>query len=387
MKRALLALALCGRLAAAQEYSLALRPARDNLPNVMAALDPAAAVDRAQHALNPFLYECVAFLQVRAPDGTVAPLADSLPAVWVAPAGDLARRRRPRLVSLRAARRTLMVTLDPGDSRRAFVVGLDSALVGEPGATRRVRALVSEPFTIPAAELEQCGRFPALKLDLLAPDGEHAGFNVALDAAWRYPLRLGGGGLLDVSAQGATTSAGESVLLNTLSLGARAELKLNRGYTRWVSVGVVQRFEATERFDRVDLAVGAALRARLDMLPVRELRRLLRRFTPYPMLSVEYHLVDRLDAARTAAHRLRGGVFWEVPMLLGTTLRARVQADWLLSDVPAGAPRLRVVNDVALAYPLGLADDVALVVQWLDGRAAPTYALASRWLLGLGLRQ
>jgi hypothetical protein len=74
-------------------------------------------------------------------------------------------------------------------------------------------------------------------------------------------------------------------------------------------------------------------------------------------------------------------------MILGTTLRARFQADYLLSDVPAGTSRLRTVHDVTLSYPLGLADDVALVIQWLDGRAAPTYELATRWLLGLGLRR
>jgi hypothetical protein len=394
VRLAALLLALGTSGAAAQQYTLALRPARDNLPNVMAALDPAAAIDRSQQSLNPFLYECVAFLQLRATDGTAAPLGEADPAVWVAPAGDLTKRRKPRIVSLRAGRRTLMVSLDPGDSRREFVVGVDSAAVADSSGTM-VRALVSDAFTIPAGELEQCGRVPAVDVDLLAPDGEHPGFNVAIDAFWRRPLRLAGGGLIEIGFQGAATSAGESVLLNTLGVGGRVELKLNRGFEHWVSAGLVEGFETTERFDVVDLALGAAVRVRLDFLPVRQLRRLLRRFTPYPMLNLEYNLVDRLKgggepevAGRPGTeHRLRGGVDWEVPMILGTTLRARFQADYLLSDVPAGTSRLRTVNDVTLAYPLGLADDVALVIQWLDGRAAPTYELASRWLLGLGVRR
>jgi hypothetical protein len=394
VRLAALWLAFASSGAAAQDYTLGLRPARDNLPNVMAALDPAAAIDRSQQSLNPFLYECVAFLQLRAADGAAAAFGEADPAVWVAPAGDLTKRRTPRIVSLRAGRRTLMVSLDPGDSRREFVVGVDSAAVGDSSGTA-VRAMVSEPFTIPAGELEQCGRVPAVDIDLLAPDGEHPGFNIDLDAFWRRPLRLAGGGLIEIGLQGAATSAGESVLLNTLGLGGRIELKLNRGFEHWVSAGLVEGFETTERFDVVDLALGAALRVRLDFLPVRQLRRLLRRFTPYPMASIEYHLVDRLKgdsepevAGRPGTeHRLRGGVDWDVPMILGTTLRARFQADYLLSDVPAGTSRLRTVHDVTLSYPLGLADDVALVIQWLDGRAAPTYELATRWLLGLGLRR
>jgi len=113
------------------------------------------------------------------------------------------------------------------------------------------------------------------------------------------------------------------------------------------------------------------------------------------MLSLEYNLVDRLKGSGEpevqgrpdTEHRLRAGFDWTVPMILGTTLCARLRADYLLSDVPAGTSRLRTVNDVTLEYPLGLADDVALVIQWLEGRAAPTYALASRWLLGVGLRR
>ena len=157
----------------------------------------------------------------------------------------------------------------------------------------------------------------------------------------------------------------------------------------------MQAFEATEQFDVVDLALGAAVRVQLDFLPLQALRRLVRRFTPYPMLSLEYNLVDRLKGSGEpemlgrpdTEHRLRGQFAWTVPLILGTTLRARLQADYLLSDVPAGESRLRFVNDLTLEYPMGVSDDVALVVQWLEGRAAPTYDLASRWLLGVGLRR
>jgi hypothetical protein len=236
---------------------------------------------------------------------------------------------------------------------------------------------------------------PALDVDLLAPDGEHAGFNMDIDAFWRRPLRIAGGGLLELGFQAATTSAGESVLLNTLAVNGRVEFKLTRGYQHWVSVGLMDGFEATERLDVVDLVLGAAVRVQLDFLPVPGLRRLVRRFTLYPMLNLEYHLVDRLKGSAepellgrpSTEHRLRGGFDWAVPMILGTTLRARLRADYLLSDVPAGESRLRTVNDVTLEYPMGLADDVALVIQWLEGRAAPSYALASRWLLGVGLRR
>lgn len=383
------------KAAAAQEYTLALRPARDNLPNVMAALDPAASIDKSQQSLNPFLYECVAFLQVRAPDGAVATFAEGDLRAWTAPAADLSKRRKARILSLRAGRRTLMVSLDPGDSRMQYVVGIDSSAVTDSSGDVTLPQLVSEPFTIPPGELEQCGRVPALDVELLAPDGEHAGFNVDIDAFWRRPLKLAGGGLLEFGVQAAATSAGQSTLLNTMSVGGRLELKLNRGYEHWVSVGVIEGFEATEQFDVVDLALGAAVRVQLDFLPVKQLRKLVRRFTPYPMLNVEYNLVDRLKGSGEPAvqgrpdteHRLRSGIEWTVPMILGTTLRARLRADYLLSDIPAGQSRLRCVNDVTLEYPMGIAEDVALVIQWLDGRAAPTYELASRWLLGIGLRR
>jgi len=78
VKRALGLLITLTTGAAAQEYTLVLRPARDNLPNVMAALDPAAAIDPNQLSLNPFLYECVAFLQLRAP---TAPSSRSPPTI------------------------------------------------------------------------------------------------------------------------------------------------------------------------------------------------------------------------------------------------------------------------------------------------------------------
>jgi hypothetical protein len=236
---------------------------------------------------------------------------------------------------------------------------------------------------------------PAVDIDLLVPDGEHPGFNIAASVVWRHPLRVAGGGLIDIGLGAATTSSGQSTLLNALSLGGRFELKLNRGYQHWVSVGVSERFEATEDFDVVDLALGASARVRLDFLSLEALRRLVRRFTPYPMVSAEYNLVKRFAGSGEpevlgrpdTEHRLRGEFAWAVPMILGTTLRARFRADYLLSDLPAGESPLRTVSDVTLEYPMGLSEDVALVVQWLEGRAAPAYDLASRWLLGVGLRR
>lgn len=401
MKGWWLGLALIASQAAAQDYRLVLRPARDNLPNVMAALDPQAAIERSQQSLNPFLYECVAFLQIRsAADDTVAFTRDSATmlrrdAVWIAPAGDLTKRRRPRLVSLRAGGRTLMVSLDPGDSRAAYVVGIDSAAVIARGAAATVRSLVSESFTIPAGELEQCGRVPAVNIELLVPDGEQAGFSLAFDIFWRRPLRVGGGGLLQFGLRGATTSAGQSTLLNALALNGSARFKSDKTPGRWLTGGVSAGLEATERFDVVDLGLGAGIQWQLDFIPVRAMRRLVRRFTPYPMLGFEYNLVSRLKGEGEpevlgrpdTEHRLRSELDWDVPMILETTLRVHLRADYLLSDVPAGSARWRTVHDVTLEYPLGLADDVALVVQWLDGRAAPTYQQVSRWLLGLGLRR
>jgi len=377
---------------------LELRPARPGSPNVMAANDPAAALDTAFRPLNPFLYECVAFLRVRLPrgdGGTVpslereGPLAWRRDVLWVSPATNLAQRRRPRLAAIVGGNRQfLMVTLDPGDSRLQYVVAVDSAAVTDSAGTETVRRLVSAPFSIPPGELEQCGRVPDVNVKLLAPDGEHPGFNINMDVTWRRPIRLVGGGLIELGIRGASTSAGRSTLLNSITTGGRVELKLNRGYRHWVSFGVTERFEATERFDVVDLALGAAVRLQLDFLPVARLRPLLRRFTPFPMLNIEYNLVDRLKGAGpNTEHRLRGGFEWSVPMILGTTLRAELRADYMISNVPAGTRRLRTVNDVSLEYPLGLAEDLALVVQWLDGRAAPTYEVASRWLMGVGIRR
>jgi len=399
----LVGLLIAGPLAG-QGPVLELRPERPGSPNVMAANDPGAALDSTYRPLNPFLYECVAFLRVRMPDGTVPSLMKEGPlgwrrdVLWVSPATNLALRRRPRIAGIVGGNaQFLVVTLDPGDSRLQYVVGVDSAQVtgGGGGGVDTVRRLVSAAFSIPRSELEQCGRVPNVNVNLLAPDGEHPGFNVDLDAMWRRPSTLFGNGLVEFGIQTAATSAGKSTLLNSIATNARFELKLSKGYRHWVSVGVSEGFEATERFDVVDLALGAAVRVQLDFLPVAGLRKLLRRFTPYPMLNLEYNFVDRLkgDGAPVllgrpdTEHRLRGSVAWEVPMILGTTIRANVRADYFLSALPAGAQRFRTVHDLSIEYPLALAEDLALVVQYLDGRAAPTYELASRWLMGIGIRR
>lgn len=400
--RVIVALVLMAAPLAGQQPVLELRPDRPGAPNVMAAIDPAAVLDTAFRPLNPFLYECVAFLRVRFPSGTVPSLARDGPmawrrdVLWVSPASSLTQRRRPRLAAIvGGSQEFLMVTLDPGDSRQQYVVAVDSAVVTDAVGADTVRRLVSAPFAIPPGELEQCGRVPDVNVRLLAPDGEHAGFNINFDATLRRPVHIIGGGLLELGSRGASTSAGRSTLLNSIGLGGRLEFKLNRGYRHWVSVAVVEGFEANERFDVLDLALGGALRVQLDFLPVDRLRNLLRRFTPYPMLNIEYNLVDRLkgDSAPSVAgrpeteHRLRGGLEWSVPMILGTTLRTALRADYILSAVAPGTRRLRTVHDVSFEYPLGLAEDVGLVVQLLDGRAPPTYELASRWLLGVGIRR
>jgi hypothetical protein len=315
--------------------------------------------------------------------------------LWVSPASNLSQRRRPRRAAILGGNNQfLMVTLDPGDSRQQYIVAVDSAAVRDSAGADTVRRLVSAPFSIPQSELEQCGRVPDVNVRLLAPDGENAGFNVNLDLVARRPVHIVGGGLIELGLQGASTSSGQSTLLNAIAFGGRLEFKLNRGYRHWVSFSLVEGLEGTERMDVLDLALGAALRVQMDFLPVDRLRPLLRRFTPYPMLTVEYNLVDRLKGQNAPAvlgrpeteHRLRGGFEWSVPMILNTTLRAEVRADYILSAVGAER-RLRTVHDVSLEYPLGLAEDLGLVIQWLDGRAPPAYELASRWLLGFGIRR
>ena len=389
--------------ARAQTYELGLRAIRPGVPNVMAALDPDAALGRELRPVNPFVYECVAFLQVRHADAGPLRLLTSGPhpwsrnAVWIEPANDPTRRQHPRLVTFVADHHTVVVTLAPENSKLEYVVRVDSAAVvdsGPPPVTVTVRDLASDPFSIPQAELEQCGRVPDVDVNVLAPDGQHAGFNVDFDVAWRRTLRLGGGGLFQFSAQGATTTAEQSTLLNSLTAGARLDVKLNKGWRRWISVGASEGLEATESFDVVDLALGASSRIRLDFLPVAALRPLLHRFTPYPMLTLEYNLVDRVkgEGAPEVAgrpdteHRLRAALAWTVPFVMNTTVRAQARADYLLSDIGAGQRRLRTLYDVKVEYPLNSAQDVALVVERLEGRAPPAYSLAVRWLTGLGIR-
>ncbi len=394
----------------AQEYSLTIptHDAKLKAP-VEAVLDLKATLGIDPGPQNPYVYDCVAFLRVlrRGSTDTVrlqraGPGAWTRDVVWVGLADDPSRRRRPRLLAFVGPKHeTLVVVLDPENSQAQYEVGVDSAVVidsgvmrPDSGALHGVQSLVTDPFTIPPSELTRCGRVPHFETNLLAPDGEHPGWGLDYDIVWRRPLRVGGGGLFQFGARGGFTTSAKSVLLNAVTSDARLDIKLTKGWQHWISAGVAEGLEATERFDVVDLTLGVTSRIRLDFLPLDALRPLLRRFTPYPTLTLEYNFVDRVKGASAAAvagrpeseHRVRAGFEWMVPAIMRTTLRAKVRADYLLSAVPAGQSRLRTLHEISVEYPLDRATDTAVVVEWLVGRAPPAYQLVTRWLTGIGLR-
>lgn len=400
------ALSLAGLLVAAtlrgQQYQLTLPLDTTFGPTVEAVMDLASVFGAEAGPPNPYIYDCVAFVQmVREGDSAGVPLARAGPnawrkdVIWIGPSGDASRRRHPRLVGVTGPeKQTLVVALDPENSQAEYVISLDSAAVVDHGGSHLVKELATAPFPIPASELGRCGRVPKFQTNLLAPDGEHPGWGADFDMAWRHGLRVGAGGLVQLAAQGGFTTSGRSALLNSLSADARFDVKLTPGWKHWISAGVLEGLEATERLDVIDLVIGAAAQVRLDFVPLTPLRRFVRRFTPYPMLTLQYNFVDRVKGADTLAalgrpkseHRLRAGLAWTLPAIAKTTIRAQLQADYLLSDIPVGEHRLRTLNNISVEYPLNSANDAALLVQWLDGRTAPAYTLISRWLTGIGIR-
>jgi hypothetical protein len=401
------ALSLTGLLTAealhGQQYQLTLPLDSTFGPTVEAVVDLARVFGTVAGPQNPYVYDCVAFVQVvRQGESTGVPLQRTGPnawrreVIWVGLAGDAPRRHRPSLVGVTGPQKeTFVVALDPENSQAQYVISIDSAEVIDSGRTHMARNLATTPFAIPATDFGRCGHVPEFETNVLAPDGMHPGWGVDFDMVLRRGVQIGGGGLVQLTSRGGVTTSDQNLLANAVSANARFDVKLTPGWQHWVSVGAVEGLEATERFDVMDIVQGATAHVRLDFLPLTPLRRLVRRFTPYPMLTLQYNFVDRVKGEGEPAvagrpvheHRLRAGVDWTIPAITQTTIRAKVQADYLLSDVPAGQRRLRTWQDMSIEYPLNSANDVALVVEWLNGRAAPAYALVSRWLTGIGIRR
>lgn len=378
----------------ARQFSLVLRDTIAG-PPVLAVTDAIASA--AGVPGNPFWYDCVAFFQIKDAAGNALTLRRtgqfvvSPQVVWVVPTGD--SRKRPALAKPFGPLGfgAFVVLLRVPNPNKEIVVRLDSAEVVDSSGNPHMARNLSIQFSIPNKDAKRCGRIPDINFEVAAPDGGSSGVNIMTDVVLRRPFTLGGGGVWEILVRGSVNTS-EDVLLNNLSVAARFDFKVTKGWEHWVTLGATLRLETTESRDTVDLVVGARLRARLDFIGLDEfLRPFLQGFTPYPMVTVEYNVVDPISGdgdvstigPRPRAHRIHLGADWKVPLILDTTVRLQIRGDYFLSDPPPGRKRFQTLLDVTADYPLSGTGDIALMVKWLEGSVAPAFNSVSQLLAGV----